>query len=295
MAVRTTRQSLAELRNAVKNDNKDVVIIPADLLMNLLSTHTEAQDKFIATTEIFNETVKLFSDHAAKTSESLERIANVMERMKNRGDDDFHNSLLEKMDKLSQTIASNGVSNVSHDDKLKKNVERRKEILGKTIRAKKLSQYYDELVNAEVPYVPHMYRTKITRTTPEFEKPIHREDAISKTKKEVRLMAERIKNWEAQLAKLESESNRLLESVNATEREQYHASLLIDNETVERERSNSIDKLKQTYDEEKNIEGADPDSFLLTYAEKNNSSKSSRNMQYHHPRKRGRRRGWPWD
>ena len=65
MAVRTTRQSLAELRNSIKNDDKDVVIIPADFLMNLLSTHVEAQDKFIAMTETFNETVKGLSDYAS--------------------------------------------------------------------------------------------------------------------------------------------------------------------------------------------------------------------------------------
>ena len=162
MAVRTTRQSLAELRNNIKNDDKDVVIIPADFLMNLLSTHAEAQDKFIAMTETFNETVRRFSEHAAKTSESLCQMANVLEQMENGGNNDFHHSLLEKMDKLSQAIASNGVSVVSHDDKLKKIAERRKEILGKTIRAKKLSHYYNKLVGWGIPYVPPMYRTKIS-------------------------------------------------------------------------------------------------------------------------------------
>ena len=295
MAVRTTRQSLAELRNAIRNDDKDVVIIPAEFLMNLLSTHAEAQDKFIATTEKFNETVRGFSEYAAKTSESLCQMANVLERMENGANDAFHHSLLEKMDKLSQAIASNGVSVVSHADKLKKNAERRREILGKTIRAKKLSQYYDELVSADTPYVPHMYRTKISRTTPEFEKPIHKEDAISKTRKEVRLMTERIKNWELELAKLEAETNRLLESVDLPEREQYQASLLTDDETVERERSSSIEKLKQTYDEEMKREGAEPDSFLLTYAEKSDTNRNSKKTQGYHPRGRRRRRRWPRD
>ena len=261
----------------------------------MLSTHAEAQDKFIAMTETFNETVRGFSEYAAKTSESLCQMAKVLERMENGGNDDFHHSLLEKIDKLSQAIASNGVSVVSPDDKLKKIAERRREILGKTIRAKKLSQYYNELVSGGIPYVPHMYRTKISRTTPEFEKPIHKEDAISKTKKEVRLMTERIKNWEAELAKLEVETNRLLESVDLPEREQYQASLLIDDETVERERSNSIEKLKQTYDEEMNREGAEPDSFLLTYAEKSNTNRNSKKTRAYQPRGRRQRRGWPRD
>ena len=89
-------------------------------------------------------------------------------------------------------------------------------------------------------------------------------------------MAERIKNWEAELAKLESETNRLLESIDEAERAEYQASILTDDETVERERSNSIDKLKQTYEEEKNREGADPDSFLLRFAEKANSNQKAK-------------------
>ena len=105
-------------------------------------------------------------------------------------------------------------------------------------------------------------------------------------------MTERIKNWETELAKLEAETNRLLENVDPPEREQYRASLLTDDETVERERSNSIDKLKQTYDEEMNREIAEPDSFLLTYAEKNNNPRSSKNSRGHHPRGRGRGKGW---
>ena len=293
MAVRTTRQSITELREAIINDNKDVVIIPADFLMNLLSTHAEAQDKFMAMTKKFNETVISFSEHTAKTSESLERMADVLGRMENGGDNDFHQLLLEKMDKLSQAITSNDVSVVSHDNKLKKNAEKRKELLGKTIQAKKLSQYYDELVSAEIPYVPHMYRTKITKTTPDFEKPIHKEDAISRTKKGVRLMAERIKNWENELTKLESETSKLLESIDATERADYQSSMITDNETIEREQSNSIEKLKQTYEEERNKEGADPDSFLLSYAEKNNKDKTSKNVNGHQPRGRGRGKKWP--
>ena len=106
-------------------------------------------------------------------------------------------------------------------------------------------------------------------------------------------MEERIKNWEAELAKLESETNRLLESIDGAERTEYQASIHTDDETVERERSNSINKLKQTYEEEMNKEGADPDSFLLTYAEKFNSNRSSKNARGHHPRGRGRGRGWP--
>ena len=292
MAVRTTRQSIAELREAIVNDDKDVVIIPADILMNLLSTHTEAQDKFMAMTEKFNQTVISFSEHTAKTSESVEQMAHALDRMKNGGDDNFHQSLLKKIDELSQAIASNGVSVVSHDDKLKMNAEKRKQLLGKTIRAKKLSRYYNELVSAEIPYVPHMYRTKITKTTPDFEKPIHKEDAISRTKKEVRLMAERIKNWENELTKLESETSKLLESIGANERADYQSSMITDDETIEKERSKSIDKLKQTYEEEMNKEGADPDSFLLTYAAKNNKDKNQKNGNCHQPRGRGRGKKW---
>ena len=53
MAARTTRQSLTELRDAIKNDKKDIVVIPSDLFMSLMMNHTEAQEKFIQVTENF--------------------------------------------------------------------------------------------------------------------------------------------------------------------------------------------------------------------------------------------------
>ena len=97
---------------------------------------------------------------------------------------------MEKLCELSKTIASSNAttSGVSLDEKLKKYADKRKEILLKTIRAEKLSEYYTELINAETPYVPHKFRTKISRTTPKFKKPFHKEDSINKEKSQVKLM-----------------------------------------------------------------------------------------------------------
>ena len=90
MAARTTRQSLTDLRESIKNDKKDIVVIPADLFISLLNNHAEAQDKFTEVTKKVNETMKQLSAHTEKASVALDRIANSQE--------EFQHSLFEKLD-----------------------------------------------------------------------------------------------------------------------------------------------------------------------------------------------------
>ena len=253
--------------------------------MSLMTNHTEAQEKFVQVSETLNETLKQLSAHTEKSSESLAKLANSQE--------DFQHNLLEKLDRLSSTIKASNMGSGPNEDRLKKYSEKRKELLGKTLRSEKLSEYYTELLQQQNPFVPYEYRTKISQTTPEFEKEVHKESAIHKLTTQVKLMEGRIKNWKTELEKLETEANKRLDDMDEIAWENFVTAITEADEIVKRERAKSFDKLKQTYVEEMNNEGADPDLFLLTFAEKDSkrNDRSSKN-QRGHPPSRGRGRRW---
>ena len=286
MAARTTRQSLTELRDAIKNDKKDIVVIPSDLFMSLMTNHAEAQEKFIQVTENVNETLKQLSVHTEKSSEALASIANSQEN--------FQLNILEKLDKLSSAIKSSGIgAGTSSDDRLKQYSEKRKELLGKTLRAEKLSEYYAELLQQDNPFVPREYRTKIGQSTPQFEMDVHKESAIHRVNTQIKLMEGRIRNWRAELEKLETEATKRMQDMDACDRDNFVTTITEVDEMVKKERTKSFDKLKQTYVEEMNNGYDDPDSFLLTFTGKaNRINDRSSKKQNRHPQSRGRGKRW---
>ena len=306
MAVRTTRQSLTDLKESITN-TEDIVIIPAEIFTSLVESNAEQHDKLIQITGNLDKMISEFTqqmknaaqENAAlqiKLCETLERVAgNVAVPPMLPDDDGFQQSLLTKLDVLTQTIASNGsMSGQSKDDQLKKMAERKKLLLTKTIRSEKLSEYYKELLQQENPFVPHMYRSKIHRTTPEFEKEYHKQIAIDTVNSQIKLLDARVNNWKQELLKTETELNEILATLQESRQKEFTDNAAKDADNTKRERAKSFDKLKQSYEEEMNAADADTDLFLLAYAEKDNQNNSSgsKNSRGHFPRRRGRGRGW---
>ena len=96
-----------------------------------------------------------------------------------------------------------------------------------------------------------------------------------------------------ELERLETEANKRREDMDEIDRENFVTAITEADEIVKREHTKSFDKLKQTYVEEMNNEDADPDLFLLTFAEKDSrrNDRSSKN-QNGHPQTRGRGTRW---
>ena len=295
MATRTMRQSLMELKESILIDNKDSVVIPAKLLIELLSTHATIQDTFTKTTETFSDVLEKFSLQTEKTTEALDRISIALETLNYQRQDDFHISLLQKLDELSKSISSNIVQpSVFIQTNMKTYAKKRKEILSKTIRAEMLSQYYSELISADKPFVPRKFRTKVSHTTPEFEKPVHKEDSIYKVSLQIKLMDERIKNWRKDLLKLETDMNLSIQSMDTDDREKFLANIAKGDEAVKKDRIKSIERLWETYTKEMGKENVDPDLFLLTYVGKPHQ-RCPKNVRSHPTQWRGRGKGWQKD
>ena len=243
MAVRTTFQSLTDL----KNDN--IVVIPADLLQSLLESNKKQQDAINHLSNTMEKFVTEFSN-AAKEHErlrsqlcsSLETIAENIGKQTTAPSDTFQRDLLTK---------------------LKKSAGRRKTLLSKTLRAENLTQYYTELIDRDDPFVPRMFRTKVSKSTPEFEKPIHKELAITKVSNEINLMVERVENWKIQLQNLESNISITASSLDESKRTDFYFRLSKDEEKIKRDRTESFEKIRQSYEEE--MRSYDKELFLLTF------------------------------
>ena len=109
---------------------------------------------------------------------------------------------------------------------------------------------------------------------------------------QIKLMEERIKNWKAELQKLENDTNISIQGMDTGDREMFIATIAEGDEEVRRERTQSFEKLKETYMKEMNKDGVDPDLFLLNYVGKTHQ-RSPKNVRGHQPQWRGRGRGGP--
>ena len=162
-----------------------------------------------------------------------------------------------------------------------------------------LSTYYTELLQRDEPFVPHKFRSKITRSTEEFEKENLKDSVIYSMNNQIKTMDHHVNKWKEELTKIEEDVNEILATVSETKRKEFIDKSANDDEQNKRERTNSYDKLKKTYEEEMNAADADADLFLLTYAEKDTSYNNKNNKHNNSSKnlcgrflQRGRGRKW---
>ncbi len=267
MAVNTSIQSSTNLKV------DQIVVISVDLLQSLLESNnkqheaikhlSDTMEKFVnefLNTRMENESLRDQYRSSVKTNDS-----NVSNHSMTSSDE-LQQEILAKLDALSRTLASNTpLANKSIETELKESANRRKILLSKINRAENLSRYYTKLVTRDDPFVPRMFRTKVNRSTPDFEKPTHKEMAITRVKHEVALMVDRMKHWKIQLQKLESSINAAVTSLDKSKTIDFYSRLAKDEENVERDRAESFDKIHRSYEMEMNANEGDKELYLLTY------------------------------
>ena len=273
--------------------NDDTVIVPADLLNSLL----ESNAKQLVAINNWNSTIENFlgqfsqatiKNHSLQIQlrDSVNTLAGYTEKSSTTRNETFQQQLLEKLDALNESLASDfSPSRKQIELEMKKLADRRGILLSKCLRAEKLSKYYSELLDRPNQFVPPMYRTKINKSTPEFELPHHKQLAIDRVRSEVNLLETRVINWKKQIQELESSLNTSASSLDESGRADFYARLSKDDEKVMRHREESFEKIRQSYEREINVEGADKDLFLLTIADRG-PRQGRRNKRY-------RFNGWP--
>ena len=290
MAGRASQKSETEQQ---KMTNDDTVIVPADLLNSLLESNAKqlvAIDNLSRTIEKFLDT---FSQATIKNQslqaqlrDSVDTLAEYTEKSSTTRKETFQQQLLEKLDTLTESLASEfSPSRKQIEQEMKKLADRRGILLSKCLHAEKLSKYYSDLLARPNQFLPPMYRTKINETTPAFELPHHKQLAIDRVRSEVKLLETRVINWRKQMQEFESSLNTSASSLDESGRADFYARLAKDDEKAMRNREESFEKIRQSYEREINREGADKDLFLLTIADRG-PRQGRRNKRY-------RFSGWP--
>ena len=129
-----------------------LVIITRESLNLILSENASLQQKTL--------------DLNQNVQRTLDRLATIMETMTQQAATNNSN-LHEKLDLLMRTMSRNNVTTSSFD--VETFFKQRKEVLQQKCRSENLSEYYDELLGEEKPFVRKQYRTKVNKNTPERE------------------------------------------------------------------------------------------------------------------------------
>ena len=188
---------------------------------------------------------------------------------------DLQHEILSKLDTIQQSLPlDNHRTSKQIDGRLQTLVFRRRTLKSKVLRSKQLSQHYQELIDREQPFVPRKFRTKIHRTTPEFERNIHKGLSINKVETEIKIMKCRIKKWESKLVSLGSDIEVAASSLEEPKRKDLYTRLSRDSEKVQRDRVKSFEKLRNTYEEDIKRNGSNPELFLLTIVDNRKNWKS---------------------
>ena len=157
-------------------DNDDaVVIITRESLNLILGENASLQQKML--------------DLNQNVQRTLDRLAAVMETMTQQAATS-NSSLHEKLDKLINSMSNNNAT-TSHFD-VESVFKRRKEILQQKCRSEKLSNYYEELLDVENPFVRKQFRTRVNKNTPEHELIHRRQQSIMTVKTEISIMKVRV-------------------------------------------------------------------------------------------------------
>ena len=88
---------------------------------------------------------------------------------------------------------------------LKKNISKVKDLRGQFLRAEKMSNYTEELLCMDPPFVQRKFRVKVSRDTPTDEIESYQDEAIQRAKMESTRMKIRMKRWDEEIANLNSE------------------------------------------------------------------------------------------
>ena len=152
----TTRGALQAFKNRIQDE--DIVIIPANILTTLLENTLKHHEAMVQSQN--------------KIGCAIEQLAQNLQNVRTPNEGEQFQSLLQKMDTLTSTIADSRLSSDASrttDTETENVLHTYMETEEKMLQSRDLATYYDELLNGEIPYAPWKFRSKIRPTTPEFE------------------------------------------------------------------------------------------------------------------------------
>lgn len=270
MAGTITRKALRDFFDSVKDD---VCLIPSEVLAGILQDKQNRDDKLYGVLD------RIATNLETGVGNSLKHFHNQELKMDQiiiaaNDTSSMETSLYqigEKLDKLTEAVtnsANNLQTRIGDDEKdtekMKKNILKLKDLRGQYLRAEKMSNFSEELMNKTPPYVQGKFRMKVARDLPEEELECYRTDALHNARSENDKMKIRMRRWEEEIAQLNLEINTVLNNPNTpqTLKTKMEQQIKKDEEINQNERENAIKKIKETYETET---GSGTTQFLLKY------------------------------
>ena len=235
-------------------------ILPSSALEMIL------QDNQLLRTETHNTN--------GRVATALERISEAVEKMNghfetsNTQQTTNNNELLQRLDQLIEKVSNNNSlpstqSGINIDTELKK----RKETLEKIIRNEETSKYYTELVGETQPFVRREYRTHVNKTTAERELVHRRQQAIDKVNTEIRIMKDRVTEYNEKKFAIDQTIEEYLSSHEDLREDIEEKKASQERTLLETFQRNTLSKMKETDDKEK----MNSFEYLLKYTDSSSS------------------------
>ena len=146
---------------------------------------------------------------------NLNRLADIMDSMTIHAKSSTSN-LDSKLDKLIDVVSRNNnkTTTVADIDDL---LNKRKSIIEKRVRNEKLSDYYQELLNQDAPFVRRKFRTHVSKTTSESVIDIRRKKSIATVEIEFSVLRDQLSTCVEKQRKLDENIQNYFQQIDEDE------------------------------------------------------------------------------
>ena len=146
---------------------------------------------------------------------NLNRLADIMDSMTIHAKSSTSN-LDSKLDKLIDVVSRNNskTTTVADIDDL---LNKRKSIIEQRVRNEKLSDYYQELLNQDAPFVRRKFRTHVSKTTSESVIDIRRKKSIATVEIEVSVIRDQLSTYVEKQRKLDENIQNYFQQIDEDE------------------------------------------------------------------------------
>ena len=161
-----------------------------------------------------------------------------------------------------------------------KNISKVKNLRGQFLRAEKMSNYTKELLCMDPPFVQRKFRVKVSRDTPTDEIESYQDEAIQHAKMETTRMKIRMKRWDEEIAKINSEIQIALSNhtINDKDKAKYKEWLKKDEDINQRKCNTAFRRIQKGIQCELQ---SNRTQFLLKYTEDKHSETRSEKISRH--------------
>ena len=297
----TSRKAYADFIEAAQ---EDICIIPSEIFTDLLKGKQQRDDDLFSVLNRIANALENGEEQKKKHFQSMEAKMDQIILAQNDSStfETYMTEIGEKISSLTAAISQSSETIVekidtSEKDKesTQKNILKLKDLRGQYMRSEKTSEFIEEGLARNPPYVQRKFRVKMSKETPADEINIYITEATDNAKRDVSKMKIRMKRWEEEINILKAEIATSLSrpNVSARDRTDYEQQMRRDEDLNLKQREDAVKLLKENF--ETDIRSG-ADQFLLKYTEDAESGDEARNNDQSKNfsgryRQRGYRRG----